>query len=85
VNEGGFRSDLRARLEGVTLELPPLRERSEDLPLLVAHFLRKFAPERSDLQLAPEAAQALLRHSWPLNVRELEQAILGALALSAPA
>jgi transcriptional regulator with GAF, ATPase, and Fis domain len=82
VEAGTFRADLLARLDGVTLELPPLRERPEDVPLLIAQVLRKLAPERPDLHLSPEAAEGLLRHDWPLNVRELEQALSGALALS---
>ena len=77
-----FRRDLLARLEGVALELQPLRERSEDVPLVVAALLRKLAPERPDVRLSPEAAQALLEYAWPLNVRELEQALAGGLALS---
>jgi sigma-54 dependent transcriptional regulator, acetoin dehydrogenase operon transcriptional activator AcoR len=82
VREGRFRHDLLARLEGVTLELPPLRDRSEDIPLLLMLLLRKLAPERPDVKLTPAAARALLSHDWPLNIRELEQALAGALALS---
>jgi sigma-54 dependent transcriptional regulator, acetoin dehydrogenase operon transcriptional activator AcoR len=82
VQEGKFRHDLLARLDGVTLELPPLRERREDLPLVMALLLHKLAPERRDLRLTPAAAQALLAYRWPLNIRELEQALAGALALS---
>ena len=78
----GFRRDLLARLDGVTLFVPALRDRSEDVPLLIASLIRRLAPERSDAKLAPDAAQALLEHDWPLNVRELEQALAGALALS---
>ena len=81
VKEKRFRHDLLARLDGVTLALPPLRERPEDLPLLVGLLLRKLAPDRL-VTLAPDAAEALLEHPWPLNVRELEQALAGALALS---
>jgi DNA-binding NtrC family response regulator len=82
VQEGQFRHDLLARLDGITLVLPPLRERTEDIPLLIAVLLRKLAPERPEVKLSPAAAEALLRHNWPLNVRELEQALAGALALS---
>jgi len=82
VRAGTFRRDLLARLSGVTLELPPLRDRPEDVPLLIAILLRKLAPERPDVTLAPEAARLLLEYHWPLNVRELEQALAGALALS---
>ena len=79
---GRFRTDLLARLDGVTLALPPLRDRPEDVPLLIAQLLAKLAPERPEVKLATEAGLALLRHDWPLNVRELEQALAGALALS---
>jgi DNA-binding NtrC family response regulator len=82
VAEGTFRHDLLARLRGVVLELIPLRERPEDVPLLIANLLRKFAPQCTDVKLSPEAARALLEYDWPLNVRELEQALAGALALS---
>ena len=82
VREERFRHDLMARLEGVTINLPPLRERAEDLPLLVVVLLRKLAPERPDVKLTPAAAQVVLNHHWPLNVRELEQTLGGALALS---
>ena len=82
VREGTFRHDLLARLKGVALELTPLRERPEDVPLLIRAVLTKLAPERPDVKLSPEAAQALLEHPWPLNVRELEQALAGGLALS---
>src|SRR5215813_1702859 len=75
VREGSFRHDLLARLEGVTLELPALRDRPEDIPLLIALLLRKLAPERPDVKLTPSAAHALLTHDWPLNIRELEQAL----------
>jgi DNA-binding NtrC family response regulator len=81
VAEGTFRHDLLARLRGVTLDLIPLRERPEDVSLLVVNILRKYAPGR-DVKLSPEAARALLEYDWPLNVRELEQALAGALALA---
>jgi DNA-binding NtrC family response regulator len=82
VREGTFRHDLLARLQGVALELMPLRDRPEDVPLLIRTLLEKLAPERPDVKISPEAAQALLDHGWPLNVRELEQALAGGLALS---
>ena len=82
VREGKFRHDLLARLEGVTLRLPPLRDRLEDVPLLLVLMLRKLAPQRPDLKFTAAAAQAILSYDWPLNVRELEQAVAGALALS---
>jgi sigma-54 dependent transcriptional regulator, acetoin dehydrogenase operon transcriptional activator AcoR len=82
VQEDRFRQDLLARLEGLTLKLPPLREHPEDLPLLMVVLLRKLAPERPDVKLTPAAAEAILNHDWPLNIRELEHALSRALALS---
>jgi len=82
IRDGTFRQDLLSRLDGVVLELPPLRDRPEDVPLLIATLLRKLSPERPDVKLSPEAARSLLEYDWPLNVRELEQALAGALALS---
>ena len=84
VEAGEFREDLLARLDGVRLELPPLRERPEDVALLIGVLLRKLAPERPEVRFAPAAAKALLQHHWPTNVRELEQALAGALALAGP-
>ncbi len=81
VTEQRFRHDLLARLDGMTLRLPPLRERPEDLPLLIALLLRRLAPDHPEVSFTPDAAEALLEHLWPLNVRELEQALAGALAL----
>jgi transcriptional regulator with GAF, ATPase, and Fis domain len=60
VREGRFRHDLLARLDGVTLRLPALRDRSEDIPLLMVLLVRKVAPERPDLKFTPAAAQAIL-------------------------
>jgi transcriptional regulator with PAS, ATPase and Fis domain len=80
--EGTFRHDLLARLNGLTLELPPLRDRPEDIPVLVAELLRRLAPERTDLKISPAAALALLEYHWPLNVRELEQALKTGVALA---
>jgi two-component system response regulator AtoC len=65
-----FRSDLFYRLNVFPLVLPPLRQRREDVPLLVEHFLRRFAPGRS-LIVTPEAERALMAYDWPGNVREL--------------
>lgn len=84
VQAGTFRPDLYYRLHVVTIDMPPLRNRREDIPLLVAHFLRKFAvamnlPETP--RLRPEAMDALLRYQWPGNVRELENAIERALVV----
>jgi len=82
VQEDRFRQDLLARLEGLTLKLPSLREHPEDVPLLMVVLLRKLAPERPDVRLTPAAAEAILHHDWPLNIRELEHALSRALALS---
>jgi len=69
VAEGKFREDLFFRLNGITVKLPPLRERLEDLPLLAEHFLKGRAI------LAPDALKLLMSYSWPGNVRELQQTI----------
>ncbi len=73
VKEGKFRQDLFYRLNVVTVLLPPLRERGEDVLLLARHFLERFCAKigRSVPELSPDAQQALLQHSWPGNVREL--------------
>src|SRR5262249_9375604 len=82
VREGRFRHDLLARLDGVTLPLPALRDRAGDIPLLLVLLLRRLAPERSHVRFSPEAAHALLQYRWPLNIRELEHALAGALAFN---
>ncbi|PKN41696.1 MAG: two-component system response regulator [Deltaproteobacteria bacterium HGW-Deltaproteobacteria-18] len=79
-----FRQDLYYRLNVVTLNLPPLRERGEDIPLLATNFLRRFA-EKNDKRIkgyTPEAMDRLLKHSWPGNVRELENAVERAVVLA---
>jgi two-component system, NtrC family, response regulator HydG len=83
VRAGGFRQDLYYRLNVVSLVLPPLRERREDIPLLAEYFVRKHAPRsgRRVDAVEPEALSRLSRHDWPGNVRELENAIEQALAL----
>lgn len=77
VEQQKFRVDLYYRLKVVTLVMPPLRERAEDIPLLLGHFLTKFAEEhqRPALEVSPEAMEALVRYSWPGNVRELKNLI----------
>jgi DNA-binding NtrC family response regulator len=80
---GLFRSDLLARLAGFTIVLPPLRERLEDLGLLIADLLTKLAPARAgELRLSAEAGRALLMYSWPHNVRELEQCLARSVVLA---
>src|SRR5213595_2195059 len=77
VKEGKFRDDLYFRLNVVRIIMPPLRERKEDIPLLVRGFLRHFCKENSKplLELAPDAMDALLTYDWPGNIRELRTAI----------
>jgi two-component system response regulator AtoC len=84
VAKGQFREDLYYRLNVVNIELPPLRERREDIPLLAQHFLKKFALENKKevTDFSPEATDFLLRYDWPGNVRELENAIERAVILA---
>jgi two-component system response regulator AtoC len=71
-----FREDLYYRLEVITIKLPPLRERPEDIEPLIEHFLKPFQSEdKSPLQVSPEAMELLLRYPWPGNVRQLLHAI----------
>jgi DNA-binding NtrC family response regulator len=81
VARGAFRTDLLARLDGFTFTLPPLRERREDIGLLVAGLLAP-APDAERVRLSPEAGRALLRYSWPHNVRELGHCLARAWALA---
>lgn len=74
MKEGAFREDLFYRLNAVRLKLVPLRERPEDLPMLIQHFLQKYA-KGSSVDLAPEAMKALRAYRWSGNVRELEHVI----------
>jgi two-component system response regulator HydG len=84
VAEGRFREDLYYRIRVVPLRLPPLRERREDIPLLVAHLVRKHALRLGRPPMMPDAdaMRALIDHSWPGNVRELEHALERALLLA---
>jgi DNA-binding NtrC family response regulator len=84
VAAGRFRDDLRYRVAVLTVELPPLRERREDVPALAAHFLAHFAERHAvpPRPLADDARRALLAHDWPGNVRELRNAIERALLLA---
>jgi DNA-binding NtrC family response regulator len=79
---GAFRSDLLYRLNVIQLHLPPLRERREDVHLLVAHFLRKHTPGATSLSLDEDAMKCLTNYAWPGNVRELENVIERAITLS---
>jgi len=84
VASGQFRSDLFYRLNVFPILVPPLRERREDIPLLVQYFLSKFAPRMKKYieTVPPEGMQALCRYSWPGNIRELEHVIERAVILS---
>ncbi len=83
VAEGSFRADLYYRLDVVRLEMPPLRERLSDIPLLVQHFLAKHASDSPVVSVEDEFLDALANRDWPGNVRELENVIESAIALSA--
>jgi transcriptional regulator with GAF, ATPase, and Fis domain len=80
--EGKFREDLYYRLNVITVTLPPLRERREDIPLLVEHFLADFAAKGQVRTVSEDALKAMERHDWPGNVRELRNEVQRAAALS---
>jgi DNA-binding NtrC family response regulator len=84
VREGRFREDLFYRLNVISIDLPPLRQRREDIPLLVNHFLQKYSEEneRPMRHITIEALRMLVAYSWPGNVRELENTIERAVVLS---
>src|SRR6516225_9485259 len=84
VREGRFREDLFHRLNVIHLRIPPLRERREDVPLLVLHFLERFSTEnnRAPMQFTPNAMKLMMDYDWPGNVRELENVVERAVVLS---
>ena len=84
IKDGTFREDLFYRLNVVLIQMPPLRERKGDIPLLVQHFLEKYNARlrRNILGVAPEALDLLVRHDWPGNVRELENTVERLVVLS---
>ena len=84
MEDGKFREDLFYRLHVVTISLPPLRERKDDIPLLVQHFLHKYGDEnqKTGLELMPDALDLLTEYHWPGNVRELENVVERAVVLS---
>ena len=84
MRDGSFRQDLYYRLKVVTLHLPPLHERPEDIPELVRYFLQRFGQQinRNVKDIAPRALEKLMRHHWPGNVRELENGVQRALVVA---
>jgi two-component system response regulator PilR (NtrC family) len=82
--QGRFREDLFYRLNVISIQLPPLRERADDIPLLARHFLQKYGSEngKAELELTPAALDMLTRYDWPGNVRELENVIERAVVLT---
>lgn len=81
VKDGSFREDLFYRLNIIPIVMPPLRDRREDIPLLVHYFLRKYAPQQT-FDVVEDAMQALMDYSWPGNVRELQNIIERAVVMS---
>jgi len=84
LEEGTFRQDLYYRLNVVPINIPPLRERKEDIPFLAIHFVEKLAKElgSSVREISPAAMDRLIDHSWPGNVRELENTLERSMVLS---
>jgi two-component system response regulator AtoC len=84
VAKGNFRDDLFYRVNVISIHMPPLRDRKEDIPLLVEHFLNKhrFSANSPPARISEDAIDALVRHDWPGNVRELENTIERAVVLS---
>src|SRR2546425_12011249 len=84
MEEGKFREDLFYRLHVISIQLPPLRDRKDDIPLLTQHFLNKYGEEnrRPGLELTPEALDLMADYDWPGNVRELENVIERAVVLT---
>jgi two-component system NtrC family response regulator len=83
VDKGIFREDLFYRLNVVHIEVPQLKERVEDIPFLVAHFVEKFrSPKKKKIELAPEVWKALYSYPWPGNIRELENTMERAMVMS---
>jgi DNA-binding NtrC family response regulator len=84
VSDGSFREDLFYRLNVIPVRLPPLRDRKEDIPLLVQHFLQKYCAEaeRATMTVSQSAMRAMMAYGWPGNIRQLENAVERAVALS---
>jgi len=79
VKKGEFREDLYYRIKVIKIVLPPLRERKEDIPLLIEHFLKKY--RKSELKVSKEAMDLFVSYNWPGNVRELENAVAHAIVM----
>ncbi len=84
VQEGKFREDLFYRLNVINLQIPPLRDRKQDIPLLADHFIRKYSEENAKplRTFSPETMKILMYYDWPGNVRELENVVERAVILS---
>jgi DNA-binding NtrC family response regulator len=84
IEQGQFREDLFYRLNVIPLHIPPLRERRDDIPILAEFFLNKYSKDmkRHGKKFAPEVKEAMMRHPWPGNIRELENAVQRSIALS---
>jgi DNA-binding NtrC family response regulator len=84
MEEGRFREDLFYRLHVISIQLPPLKDRKDDIPLLTQHFLGKYGAEnrKGDLELTPDALDLLTEYDWPGNVRELENVVERAVVLT---
>src|SRR5208283_1758089 len=84
VEEGQFRRDLYFRVNVMRIDVPPLRDRTEDIPLLASHFVRQYAAEyeKPVRDILPSALMMLVEHDWPGNVRELENVVQGAVILA---
>lgn len=84
INKGAFREDLYYRLKVITIHMPPLRERRDDIPLLVKHFTKKYSEkyEKNISEVTKSAMEALVRYDWKGNVRELENVIARAVAMA---
>jgi len=75
VKKGSFREDLFFRIKIVTISLPPLRDRKEDIPLLVQHFLKTHKTDIAEKKICPDALEGMMKYNWPGNIRELENLI----------
>jgi len=84
IEEKSFREDLYYRINAIELEIPPLRDRKEDIPILAAFFLKKYSDhyQKAGLKLSNRAREQLMTHAWSGNIRELEHAIEKAVILS---